>query len=317
MNPRIDEAALAAAGADGPNPPPIDRLRVAAEHALACTNGKQLILFGSAARGEFTPESDFDFLVIHETDQPKETRKRVETDKLGSSIDIAQAGRPEIEKHGRTAGNPLCHFMSEGLTLTKHEERPLVETLRDRGLTPTDAAEKTPESVAMAARIGSTILSGAVGLERAIGKEAWQDGCILLARAVDASLRCILTANGYPRTFIHPIPVLWNEAEKVDGEIPVERDDALLNEISLYDQHRGCLKKTRMDQEELCKRGQPLVRELSSHAHEREEALAKEYNQQQLDHPGDEIPIRPSSREPHRGERRAKVQRGKPLKNSR
>ena len=51
MNPQIDEAALLAVGAAGPNPPPADRLRSAAKYVLDRPAADQIILFGSAAPG--------------------------------------------------------------------------------------------------------------------------------------------------------------------------------------------------------------------------------------------------------------------------
>ena len=48
----------------GPSPPPIRRLRAAAEYVIRETEGEQIILFGSAGRGEFGKHSDFDFFVL-------------------------------------------------------------------------------------------------------------------------------------------------------------------------------------------------------------------------------------------------------------
>lgn len=85
MNPRIDEAALAAAWAGGPNPRPLGRLRAAAEYAAGHASGAQL---GSPAQGEVGPKSDFDFLGVHPAGcriTTTKREKRNQTNEAGSS----------------------------------------------------------------------------------------------------------------------------------------------------------------------------------------------------------------------------------------
>ena len=119
MNPRIDEAALLAARAAGPNPPPLDRLKAAAEYAIERTGAPQLILFGSAARGEFTPESDFDFLAVAPLKLPGAAGKpeRLEHPTTGDDIHVLLADIATIEAKRWIVGTVFCEAMSQGCTV--------------------------------------------------------------------------------------------------------------------------------------------------------------------------------------------------------
>ncbi len=79
----------------------------------------RIILFGSRARGDFRPGSDYDFLVIK--DVPKEIRREYRRQiyhslfGLGISKDIVVATPEEVLLYGEIIGTVLKPALEEGI----------------------------------------------------------------------------------------------------------------------------------------------------------------------------------------------------------
>ena len=100
------------------------------------TRPDQLILFGSAARGEFRERSDFDFLVVRSAangDEPPERPARWEHPDTGDEIDVLFAAADLLEERRWTAGTVHCAVLAEGATVFCDDNGNTVKTARDAG----------------------------------------------------------------------------------------------------------------------------------------------------------------------------------------
>jgi uncharacterized protein len=80
----------------------------------------RIILFGSAARGDMTPDSDVDVLVV----MPEGTHRRQTAQmlygrmyRLGTPVDIVVATRGDLERYGDAAGLVYRAALGEGREL--------------------------------------------------------------------------------------------------------------------------------------------------------------------------------------------------------
>lgn len=282
MNPRIDEAALLAAGAAGPNPPPADRLRAAAEYVLSRTAADQIILFGSAARGEFKAQSDFDFLVVRPAGRPIRSAERADRwthPETGDSIDVLFENADVASERRWAAGTVHGAIFAEGATVFAAAGYPLVKTVRDDGMKSEDMVKKGLYKRHEAPKMLEEAALYMLHADTAERHEAWGNGCTQLQKSAERSLKCVIVANGSPFSYIHPLGPLWDETEKADGKIPVERDDAALEEISQYAGHKGYHDESRDDPEALYRKFRPIAEGLLKHAQARVPALMAEHEQ--------------------------------------
>lgn len=65
-----------------------------------------MILFGSAARGEAGPESDFDLLVVRAGEDPLELARRIYRSLfgVGAAVDITVVSPEDIARYARSSG---------------------------------------------------------------------------------------------------------------------------------------------------------------------------------------------------------------------
>ena len=96
------------------DPPAVDRL---VRSIVAAVNPLRIILFGSAARGEFSPDSDIDFLVV----MPEGVHRRQTAQFLyrqikgmGVPFDILVATPGDLEKHKDNLGLIYRTIVREG-----------------------------------------------------------------------------------------------------------------------------------------------------------------------------------------------------------
>ena len=126
--------ALTAASA-GPSPPPIARLRAAAEYVIDRARPDQMILFGSASRGEFDAGSDFDFLVVRRpaADARPTDSARWTHPETGDEMDVLFE-TPELAAERRwRLGTPHSVIFAEGATV---HAAPGATPIRIRGTPP-------------------------------------------------------------------------------------------------------------------------------------------------------------------------------------
>ena len=82
-----------------------DRLAAAVNAVAERYGPDQIILFGSAARGEMTESSDIDLLVINDHGH-REAMRRERMRLNGDRIDVVQMSREDLERERRTAAFP-------------------------------------------------------------------------------------------------------------------------------------------------------------------------------------------------------------------
>ncbi len=84
----------------------------------------RIILFGSRARGDFRPGSDYDFLVIK--DVPKETRREyrrmIFRSLYGTKVakDVIVATPEDVKRYGKIIGTVLKPALEEGIVVYNH-----------------------------------------------------------------------------------------------------------------------------------------------------------------------------------------------------
>ena len=93
-----------------------DRLAAAVNTVAERYDPDQIILFGSAARGEMTEDSDIDLLVINDHEHP-EAMRRERMRANGDRIDVVQMRREDVERHRRTAATIQEAVLSQGITV--------------------------------------------------------------------------------------------------------------------------------------------------------------------------------------------------------
>ena len=249
--PAIDRAALAdalTAASVGPHPPPIDRLRAAAEYVIDRSGADQIILFGSAARGEFNEDSDFDFLAVRPGGMPGgrlTDSARWTHPETGDEIDILFEDPGPLPERRWAGGTVYAAIFAEGSTVYTADGTEGIPTLRDEGLEAGEMVkrEKYDRGAALdLARRGRTHLSNADN-SVSPGNEDWPTGCKELQESTERTLKAVIVAAGSPFEHTHDLGKLWRAAEELGERLPGERDEAVLQEISLYGAAAGCNSK--------------------------------------------------------------------------
>ena len=80
---------------------------------------EQIIMFGSAARGEMGPDSDLDILVVTACDHRRNTARKIRRELfgIGVPIDIIVAKPEDIERHRDSIGLIYRPALREGKVL--------------------------------------------------------------------------------------------------------------------------------------------------------------------------------------------------------
>lgn len=239
---------LTAASA-GPNPPPVDRLRAAAEYVIERAKPDQLILFGSASRGEFGPESDFDFLVVGpEPHVPRAVRSAKWTHpETGDEIDIIHETPEAVPKDRWLAGTVHAATWAHGATVFVAENREWIPTLRDQGRSPETEVKKGKYERNKAGdmlRRCRTRLGNADGSISEKGLEDWHTGCQNLQECCEKGLKALLIAHGQAFEYTHHIGDLLSAVRTATGEDPrgfrdLAPEDADLGMLSNYGRGGG------------------------------------------------------------------------------
>ena len=272
--------ALTAASA-GPHPPPIARLRAAAEYVIDRARPDQVILFGSASRGEFDAGSDFDFLVVRRpaadarpTDSARWTHPETgdEMDVLFESPDLARERRWRL-------GTPHSVIFAEGATVHAAPGATPIRTLRDEGRTRADMT--SPKSKWDPSEARNLVEGARFYLECAdLGavRKVWGGACKQLQESSERALKSVIVASDSEFSNVHDLGTLWTRAEKVGEELPLERNDRSLTLISKYAGKAGYFEDPRgEDPEQLFRDFRPTAEALLVYAEKRVRARLAEY----------------------------------------
>ena len=264
-----------------PSPARFDRgrLQAAVDLVVERLHPDQVILFGSAARGEMSPDSDLDFLVIREREPGAEEvdHRRWVRGFMAEDIDIdlvlmdratAESGRLSASRvqgaaleEGRTVyGRAGVSLVPTGPTYVRNGRAVMKSTLF--------APDHAEELLDQAERKWITANSD--------DSRHPADRCEYLQASMERALKALLVARGRRAKHTHVLAVLWNQVEE-DGEpIPAARDRRMLGDLSRFAgdwQYDG---PGRDFADRLWTTARPLGAELLDHARRRVPALARE-----------------------------------------
>ena len=213
--------------------PSAERVAAAVREIVDRVAPDQIILFGSAARGEMRPGSDLDLLVITDEDDDRAfTRhERWNCPEAGGQVDVVLTNRATAERNRLSASHVQGAALEDGRTVY----------LRD-GATPT--ATGPPYTFNGTAMVKTTQYEpdhAAKLLERA--ERRWrtanreehpEDRCKNLQESMELALKAISTADGRRVEHLHTLDELWDKAEETGERIAATRDPAELQRLSRY-----------------------------------------------------------------------------------
>lgn len=251
--------------------PAPDRLAAAVEAVVARYDPDQVILFGSAARGTMTENSDIDLLVIKSDHKNSLEREILEIN--GDSVDILTTNPEEAERYRLTAATVHHEALLDGRTVHyKNWNQPPV---------PVGPSWWSSED----GMIKSTMLypdRAGDYLYRAEGH--WQDSnntgnrrenrCYHRHQAIEHCLKGLIIAQGRSFKHSHELNRLWDDTEAEGKKIPVPKDRELLARLTKYAQtsryetlddarDRQMLKESRNFVEAIIRHGQETIPRLS------------------------------------------------------
>ena len=209
-----------------------DRLAAAVNAVADRYDPDQIILFGSAARGEMTEGSDIDLLVINDHNHP-EAMRRERMRLNGDRIDVVQMRREDVERHRRTAATIQEAALSQGITvLLKRNGHQSVATGQSWFTDESGMVKSTKLKPNESARF----------LRRAVKK--WNGSnltenddetrCYLRHQAVEQCLKGLITAQGRSFKHVHELNELWTAAESEGEPVQAPRDDAVMKRLAEY-----------------------------------------------------------------------------------
>ena len=121
----LEELERTGAGPDRrPRPDILERVTAALVEAVA---PERIVLYGSGARGEMTPDSDIDLLLVLETDDPEQVKElaRESVRDEACIVQLLVATEPDLAARAHKPYDVLYAALDEGVTL--HDVRPAGE----------------------------------------------------------------------------------------------------------------------------------------------------------------------------------------------
>ena len=184
---------------------------------------RQLILFGSAARGDFSERSsDFDFLVVLPPDEGQPRRPndqhRWECPGTGDEIDVLFAVPDLLENRRWNAGTVHCSALTEGITVFAAPGAERIETARDAG---TEVMEMVRKGRYGREKAPVFVVEARKYLSRAdysIKNEFAAGACKDLQGSAERALKSLIIANGSPFAYIHS-RAAFNDFRRAAGDI--------------------------------------------------------------------------------------------------
>ena len=193
----------------------------------------QIILFGSGARGEMTPSSDLDLLVIKDEDGDRSfTRhERWECPDAGGQVDVLVTNRATAERHRRSAVRVHGVALEEGCTVYLRDgaiPTPTGPTYTRAGDTMVKTTKYEPEHAV-------ELLDRAERRWRSANREEHpEDRCKNLHESIEYAFKAMITADGRRVEHRHELNDLWGQAEATGERIAATRDTGRLERLSNY-----------------------------------------------------------------------------------
>ena len=254
------------------------RIRAAAAMLVDRLRPDQLILHGSAARGEMTEHSDLDFLSVRagypEPDRDP-TQHRWHCAETGDVVDVLLVSREQLEKNRLAGGTVHAAALTEGRTVfASPDVEPVTHPVRTTLFAPDNAGYHLKLA-------GAFLRSADVAAEGA--PEA---GCRNLQESAERSLKALIIASGRPVAHTHNLRDLRDQAEALLGErIPAEADGNLLDLLTLYAGRYSYAPGTHHDPAELYDQARTVVGDLHDYAARRVPLLAAAVEQRLAQEP--------------------------------
>ena len=193
----------------------------------------QIILFGSAARGEMTPASDLDLLVITDDDgRTDRTRhERWQCAEAGGQIDVVVTNRATAERNRLSASHVHGAALEDGRTVYLRDgatPTPTGPTYTWNGTAMVKTTKYDPEHA-------SELLDTAERRWRTANREEHpKDRCKNLHESMEHAFKAIIVADGRRIEHRHELDKLWDQAEATGERVAATRDPAQLERLTKY-----------------------------------------------------------------------------------
>lgn len=217
----------------------LDNLRLtrAVKMAVERYDPDQVILFGSAARGEMSEHSDIDLIVIKESPSPQNECSRERLDCHGDRLDIVTMNRAAAERHRLTAATLQHEALEQGKTVH----------LRRGGGEPVPvgpSAFTDPSGMTRTTRLRPDEAEALLG----IAEEHWTTSnitaipdrirCCHRQQTAEHCLKALITAQGREFTHTHDLTALHSAAQNDGKHVPIKGDKKLPGRLTAYARHR-------------------------------------------------------------------------------
>lgn len=218
-----------------PGQPEPERLQAAVDRIVSRIDPDQIIIFGSAIRGELTAESDIDLLVIAET-ETDDDRTRHETweaaDGRGYDVDVVMMNRATAEAWRHSTTRIQGAALQDGRTVyTRHGVEPL-ETGPSYFWNGREMVKKTQfEPDEAHRRLESAADDWLYANDH---RTSTRSRCRQLQSAMEYALKALTIAQGRRVRHKHDLNDLWDEVERHGERIAATRDRRALDVLTLY-----------------------------------------------------------------------------------
>ena len=203
-----------------------EELRTAIAAVVSGLEPDQIILFGSAARGEMTEDSDLDLLVIKETGADRRpTHPRDFFREIRRDVDMLVTTRAAAEAGREYAGDVRSAALETGVTVYTRTGFDPIETgttMVKRTLYRPDHARDFLDRAERKWRTANTPQTHPA------------DRCEYLQASLEQALKGLTVAQGRQVEHSHKLKALWDEAERDGERIAATRNDADLDDLTKY-----------------------------------------------------------------------------------
>ena len=209
------------------------RVNAAVRLIIEKVNPDQIILFGSAARGEMGAESDIDLLAIKE-DTRKEggtRQKHWECEETGDTVDVVIMERETAQRYRHSAYYVQGIALEEGRTVYARNGTQALRTGPTYQWNGTAMVKSTKFEPEHSDRL---VEKARAEWETANERRHPADKCEFLQRTLEYALKALITAKGQRVNHTHDLNDLWHQAEKKSDPIAATRNSAELEKLTGY-----------------------------------------------------------------------------------
>ena len=213
--------------------PSAERLDAAVRVVVERLRPDQIILFGSGARGQMTPASDLDLLVITGDDGRGDRTHHEcwQCAEAGGQIDVIVTNRATAERNRLSAARVHGIALEEGRTVYLRDgttPTPTGPTYTREGNRMVRTTKYEPDHAAKLLRRAETKWEDANTTREADSK------CEYLQRSLEYAFKALVVADGRRVEHVHDLDNLWGQAEATGERIDATRDPKQLETLSRY-----------------------------------------------------------------------------------